>query len=318
MNSLGPEEGSAAQAAPEPEPLPESATAEAEKVLRRGSAGQWLLRVFVLVGMLGVAIGGGYLGYRAVLKQRVQQAPMERFAGAMASIGNDMWPEESPAHEVKLAPYFIDVTEVTVQDYRLCVDTEACSPPGKGGYCNWDQEERGEDHPINCVTFDQAAAFCAWVDKRLPTEKEWEHAARTAYDAAPKNTELFPWGPGEPSSKNVNACGAECTAFFGKRGKPAPSMHPVDDGFPLTAPVGSFPLGATREGLLDMAGNLWEWTKSPYCAYPDESCGNETDFVIRGGSYQSHQPRTFEATSREGLGRKEATETLGLRCAKDG
>ncbi|NUP14080.1 MAG: SUMF1/EgtB/PvdO family nonheme iron enzyme [Polyangiaceae bacterium] len=313
------EEFSSARPAHEPEPLPESATSEAEQVIRRGSPLRWLLRALGGLALLAVGVGGGYLGYRQIVKQQARGAPMKHFPGAIAQIGNDTWPDESPAHEVELAAYLLDVTEVTVHAYRICMEDGACTEPGRHGYCNYGQEERGEDHPINCVTYDQATAFCKWAGKRLPTEKEWEHAARTASDAAgSKKVDLFPWGGTPPTVKHANVCGAECGPFFAKRGKAVPMMHEVDDGFPVTAPVGSFAEGATKEGLYDMAGNVWEWTKSPYCAYPDEQCGNDTDFVIRGGGYQTHQPRTLEATSREGLGRTEATETVGFRCAKDG
>jgi formylglycine-generating enzyme required for sulfatase activity len=65
-----------------------------------------------------------------------------------------------------------------------------------------------------------------------------------------------------------------------------------------------------------MAGNVWEWTSSPWCAYPDEKCGNDLEMVVRGGGFQSYQARTFEATSREALARTEATETVGFRCAR--
>lgn len=313
------EETTSAKLSGEPEPEPESAAAEAEKLIRRGSGGRWVLRVLIGVGLVGLAVGGGYLGYRAMLRKQAKDTPMKRFPAALAQIGNDLWPDEGPAHEVELKSYWLDVNEVTVNGYRVCVEEKACTEPAKGGYCNWKNDERGEDHPINCVNYDQADTYCKWAGKRLPTEKEWEHAARTSFDkSSGPLKDLFPWGAGMPSPKIVNACGGECRAYFAKRGKPKPAMYEVEDGFPVTAPVGSFPEGETKEGLRDMAGNVWEWTKSPFCVYPDEECGNSTEFVIRGGGYQSFQPRTLEVTSREALPRTEATDAVGFRCAKDG
>ena len=93
-------------------------------------------------------------------------------------------------------------------------------------------------------------------------------------------------------------------------------MHEFDDGFPLTAPVGSFPEGNTPEGLKDMAGNVWEWTSSPYCQYPDEECGNHIEYVIRGGGFLSYHPRNLEVTTREAMPAKDGTHTVGFRCAK--
>jgi formylglycine-generating enzyme required for sulfatase activity len=111
-------------------------------------------------------------------------------------------------------------------------------------------------------------------------------------------------------------CGKECSVFGAKKGQNWPMMHELDDGFPLTAPVGSFREGNTIDGLTDMAGNVWEWTSSPYCEYPDEDCGNHTEYVIRGGGFLSYHPRNLEVTTREAMGAKEGTHTVGFRCAK--
>jgi len=261
----------------------------------------------------------GYLGYRAHLRRQATGVPMKKYPAALAQIGNNLWEDERPAHEVELAAYSLDVTEVTLGAYQACFATGGCTEPVKGPFCNWAQEERGTDHPINCVNYEQASAYCSWASKRLPTEKEWEHAARSAFDdPVTKRMDLFPWGRGEPNAKLVNACGLECSSYFATRGKAVQRLHDYDDNFPLSAPVGKFKDGETPDGLQDMAGNLWEWTSSPWCVYPDEACGNESEFVIRGGGFKSYQSRTFEATSREALGRKEATETVGFRCANDG
>ncbi len=300
----------------EPELAPPSAETEAALLLRRGSASRVLLRVAIALALVGGAIFAGQAGVAWFRAERARGAPMKKFSAERATIGNSNWEDERPEHEVDLAAFELDLTEVTVTAYDACVKYGHCSEPLKGSFCNWGVEDR-RDHPINCVTFEQASAFCGWAKKRLPTEKEWEHASRSAHDdpmAAKKD--LFPWGVGAPDARRVNACGKECVDHFATLGKKVPALHEYDDGYPLTAPVSRFRDGDTPEGLSDMAGNVWEWTSSPWCAYPDERCGNDLEMVVRGGGFQSYQARTFEATSREALARTEATETVGFRCAR--
>ena len=156
----GDEEAAASARGPfAPEPEPPSASEEAARVLRRGSAGRFLLRAALGLGIAGASIGGGYLGYRAMVRREALDVSMVRFEGGIAAIGNDLWPEESPAHEVTLAPYRLDATEVTVRAYTACVDDGVCTAAITGGHCNYGVSDRAL-HPINCVTFDQAAAYC--------------------------------------------------------------------------------------------------------------------------------------------------------------
>jgi formylglycine-generating enzyme required for sulfatase activity len=140
---------------------------------------------------------------------------------------------------------------VTVADYRRCVEAKRCTPPETGGSCNWGKEERNS-HPINCVDWNQAKTFCEWTGKRLPTEAEWEKAAR----GTDKRT--YPWG-NEWDAKKANVSGDA-------------------DGFAETAPVGSFPAGASPFHALDMSGNVWEWTA-------DWDDKEQKYRVLRGGSW---------------------------------
>ncbi|MFO0550009.1 MAG: SUMF1/EgtB/PvdO family nonheme iron enzyme [Polyangiaceae bacterium] len=293
-------------------------SAPPEQVLRRASLGRRLVRVAIFA-VVGGALGlGGYFGFKAFRHAQARRVPAKHFAADRATIGNAMWLEESPEFEVELGSYSLDVFEVTAAHYKTCVLDGACTRPARGAFCNFDEEDR-DTHPINCVSFDQAAAYCRWVGKRLPTEFEWEHAARAAADRPHEGpTELYPWGVGPPDPRRANACGRECSEFFTKRGATQAALYDSDDGFPTTAPVGRFGDGATPDGLEDMAGNVWEWTASPFCHYPNTTCANDVEFVIRGGGFQSYQASTLEATSREGLARSEATITVGFRCAKDG
>jgi len=145
-----------------------------------------------------------------------------------------------PVHRVKVKTFEIAKTEVTVQQYKACVDAGACTAPGMGAFCNSGKAGR-ENHPVNCVTWDQAKVFAQWVGGRLPTEAEWEYAARSAG----KNWK-YPWGNEDASCERANI--------------PA---------FPLgcvggTAPVCSKPAGNTEQGLCDMAGNVWEWVQDVF------------------------------------------------------
>jgi formylglycine-generating enzyme required for sulfatase activity len=271
-----------------------------------------VIRLLLAVLVLAVGGAGAWIGYDAYLVRRAKGAPMVHIPGARVRIGNAHGPpEERPEHEVELRAFDIDVTEVTVAAYAACVKERRCTPPLKGDFCNWGKENVS-DHPINCVDHEQAAAYCDWAGKRLPTEREWEYAARGA------ERRRFPWGDERPTSKRLNVCGAECRLYGAERGRVWNAMYDYDDGYPLTAPVGSFPEGKSPFGLHDMEGNVREWTATPYCPYPDDRCGNELEFVIRGAGWANHFEMNVEVTTREAITRTEALEALGFRCARGG
>lgn len=130
----------------------------------------------------------------------------------------------------------MDVTEVATAAYGACVQAGQCTPAivAAGEGCNLTRADRG-DHPINCVTAHQAAAYCGWLGKRLPTDEEWKFAARGgARDTA------FPWGPHPP----------------------LPPLACLDRGAGGTCPIGQHPAGASPEGLLDLVGNVEEWVQT--------------------------------------------------------
>lgn len=113
-------------------------------------------------------------------------------------------------------------------------------------------------HPINCVTWEEAAAFCTWVGGRLPTPTEWEYAA-TSGDPEKQ----YPWGESPPDGSHANYCNVNCPKALGKDGKNLETWEKrgwidrtQNDGWAATSPVGTYPAGATPWGLLDMAGNL--------------------------------------------------------------
>jgi formylglycine-generating enzyme len=199
--------------------------------------------------------------------------------------------DEKPGRTVNLPTFMIDKTEVTVADYQKCVDTGPCTPPGTGGACNWGVDGR-ETHPINCVDWKQATAYCAQTGKRLPTEAEWEKAARGT------DGRKYPWG-NEWDAKKVNV------------------------GSGGTVPVGSYPEGKSPHGALDMAGNVWEWTADWYAAdyYKTGPAQNPKGAdkgeyrSVRGGSWLP-RPRIARASSRRWTDPGDRRGSIGFRCAQ--
>lgn len=193
-------------------------------------------------------------------------------------------PEEHPQHEVAVARFYIDTTEVTTGAYKKCVADGKCKTTHPTRFCNEPHTDR-DDHPINCVDYAMAEAYCQAVGKRLPTEREWEYAARGGSEQR-----MFSWGEDPPGPKN--ACyehGESC-------------------------PVKSFPPGAF--GLYDMSGNVWEWTSSWFGRYPDEA-KEGSHKVYRGGSWSRRFPKWLRNAIRNRYLPKEFSAALGFRCAQD-
>ncbi|MBM4395551.1 MAG: SUMF1/EgtB/PvdO family nonheme iron enzyme [Deltaproteobacteria bacterium] len=209
-------------------------------------------------------------------------------------------PDEGPQHEVILAAFEIGRLEVGVEEYAAC---QACGPAGTGPFCNAGEAGRG-GHPVNCVTWDQAAAYCEWIGRRLCTEAEWEKAARGGcelHDGCAATPRLHPWGDAPPADAAATAGApvgnlldaAAVTAYPGW----APGIPGYDDGYAGTAPAGSFAAGASPYGALDMAGNVIEWVSDFYaadayarcaapCIDPQGPAGGATR-AGRGGSFKS-------------------------------
>jgi len=237
---------------------------------------------------------------------------------AMGSDAADANENEKPVHMVTVAAFRLDRTEVTVGAYGECVRAGRCSEPEpytaeRGNYrvfCNWHHPEDRASHPVNCVDFGQATSFCTWAGKRLPTEEEWEYAARAGAEGR-----KFPWGNDEPNETRLNACGDECPKnLIAQRFPGGKPMYSANDGWPETAPVGSFPAGASKHGVLDLAGNVWEWTSSLYATY--DGSRTEPKRVLRGGSWGGGDAHTERTTNRFRLDPSSRAQFLGFRCAR--
>ncbi|MCU0693402.1 MAG: bifunctional serine/threonine-protein kinase/formylglycine-generating enzyme family protein [Polyangiaceae bacterium] len=235
-------------------------------------------------------------------------------------------PDQRPVHQVRVAPFALDRTEVTVDSYRACVADGACvaqdtvfligvpekDEPAWNTLCNYARDDRAR-HPINCVDWTQALAFCTWAGKRLPTETEWEYAARGGDEQR-----THPWGDEPLSPKRANACGRECAELAKQQGwswKPLPNWH---DPFPDTAPVGQSLAGAGRWGHLDLTGNAWEWTDSYFCPYDvsDAACAKSAR-VARGGGWSSRYEGIFRSAFRAKYPPTYRAHDVGFRCAQD-
>ncbi len=216
-------------------------------------------------------------------------------------------PDEHPHHNMTLPGFCIQKHEVTVAEYEACMNAGTCTPTGNDGNCNTQQSATRQSHPINCVDFRQATTYCGFIGARLPSEIEWEYAARGS------DGRKYPWGNAPPSPRLLNACGTECVAYAQHHGDTKTAIYQGSDGFEQTAPVGSFPAGASPFGALDMAGNVYEWTSSPYCMYPHHTCVSQYR-MYRGGAW--YTDKSLTSATRNGNLMTEQSVVVGIRCAK--
>ncbi len=236
--------------------------------------------------------------------------------------------EARVTHPVTVSAFCIDATEVTVRAYEACVAEGRCErTPDDVEYagmadgakelyrpfCNARKPDR-LDHPINCVDWDMASKYCAWKGGRLPTEAEWEFAARGAEQRD------YPWGTQPPDATRLNAAGREFAAWAEKNAQKPGQIHDADDTFVGTAPVGSFPAGATPSGVHDLAGNVFEWTADWFGPYGAEAAkdpkgpASGDQRAVRGGAFNAKEPTWVRAAYRWGNVPRTYNHGIGFRC----
>lgn len=232
--------------------------------------------------------------------REIDGMPMVRIPAGTFIMGSDTGQlNQAPAHSVRLSAYWIDQYEVTVSQYTACVAAGACTPPwafNSESHPDYYEGEAFQQYPIQAITWRQAAAYCAWVGGRLPTEAEWEKAARGT------DQRMYPWGDDAP----------DCTKANFDRCQIDPAQ------------VGSYSAGVSPYGLYDMAGNVWEWTADYYDseAYAANAERNPqgpasgTHRVIRGGSW-STADITQQTTYRYPSDPSSAWNSVGIRCVID-
>ena len=218
--------------------------------------------------------------------------------------------EEGPAHTVHLPAFYIDRNLVTWAGYALFIQAKGPAGPKGEMYLDvedpdnrihlkegrWAAEPGYEDHPAGELAWHGAVAYCAWRGKRLPSEAEWEKAARGT------DGRLYPWGNQKPTK--------ELAFIGGRRGE--------------TVPVGQYPKGASPYGALDMAGQVWEWTRSLAMPYPynpkdgREDLGADAPRAARGGMTASSDEGLMSTHREIVFPARQATghAYIGFRCAK--
>jgi len=161
--------------------------------------------------------------------------------------------DERPLHKVDLDAYWVDQTEITNSMYSACVQSGVCNPPSSLVFYN---DPAYADHPVEYVSWTESANYCAWAGRRLLTEAEWEKVA--VWDPRTNQQSVYPWGNDYDCSKGNFDDETEMDASLMQDGKTK------CDGFVRSAPVGSFPAGASVYGALDLGGNVWEWVHDAF------------------------------------------------------
>lgn len=220
---------------------------------------------------------------------------MRLVAAGTFTMGSDAYYDEKPIHTVKLPDYYMDVYEVTNTLYKACVDSGGCAAPHDTHSYN---DSKYANHPVVYVDWTQAKIYCEWRAARLPTEAEWEKAARGA------DGRTYPWGNNMPDKTLLNYNGSE-----------------VSD----TTDVGAYPTGKSPHGMYDMAGNVWEWVADWYSetyyydtlgenAFGPQGPTSGTYRVLRGGSWGDND-YSIRSADRVMYGPDGWYNVFGFRCA---
>lgn len=213
----------------------------------------------------------------------------------------DWYTDESPSHSVYLNKFYIDKFEVTNKLYKNCVNSGACNPPEKISSetrSNYYESSNFDNYPVTYIDWYKAKAYCEWRGARLPTEAEWEKAARGT------DGRILPWGEGLDCnhanywrSNTDGACKGD------------------------TVPVGSYENGKSPYGVYDMLGNVWEWVSSLYLPYPYDVNDGREDLsasglrVAHGDSFINFDVY-IRTTDRINMDPLSTDSDFGIRCAR--
>lgn len=254
---------------------------------------------------------------------------MVYFEGGTIKIGSQNLPNEQPAFEMEIQPFYLDKNLVTVAEFRIFVnetsyttEAEKFGDSGvfsfeKGNWellkgANWefplgkDKPKAIDNHPVTHVSWNDAKAYAAWKGKRLPTEFEWEFAAKNGKNSNNK----YAWG-----NSIVVEGKYQANVWQGN----SIQEQEVLDGFLLTSPVGTYP--ASEMGLFDMGGNVWQWCDNYFKPYPyNKSQAPQSPNVrsTRGGSFMFDQAleNSYTTTFRSQNSIDTSLFNMGFRCAK--
>ncbi len=233
--------------------------------------------------------------------------------------------DEQPVHKVQLDAFWLDQTEITNAQYAQCVQARQCAQPSNLIFYN---DPAFASHPVEYVSWIDAKNYCTWAGRRLPTEAEWEKAA--TWDPRTNQQRIYPWGNEYDCRKGNFDDELELDASLMPDGQ-------VDcDGFTRSAPVGSFPEGASTYGALDLGGNVWEWVHDAFIEVDPLDTTVQNYYAIsplvnpqgvdpaiteyrnmRGGSYNF----TFgfgRSAYRLWYGLDDSYDGVGFRCAESG
>lgn len=262
--------------------------------------------------------------------QTKEEDKMIFFEGGTFLMGSENGlPQESPQHKVTVKPFSIDKSPVTVAQFKVFIEatnykTEA-EKYGDSGVFNLDAQNwellpgafwekpfgsggpvAEHDHPVTHVSWNDAVVYAKWAEKRLPTEAEWEYAARSGKNSGGK----FSWG----DQVSVNG------KYFANTWQGTLQSPETSDGFLFTSPVGIF--GENEAGLTDMGGNVWQWCADNYKTYPGSQSVIREDpnvKVIRSGSFffDEYGEDSFSVSGRSMNSHETSLFNTGFRCAKD-
>jgi formylglycine-generating enzyme required for sulfatase activity len=246
--------------------------------------------------MVYVPAGGFLMG--STREQIEAVAPLcKQYPDAWNKCQPEQFEREYPAHNVTLGGFWIDRHEVTNAQYSLCVQARAC----RASRLTNDAKYNGEASPAAGIPWRDAVDYCSWAGARLPTEAEWEFAAR-----GPESL-IYPWGQ----------------AFVCEGGNFLDESTDCEDGYSGSSPAGSFRQGDSWVGAWDMAGNVWEWVADEFGAYPGasetetNSATSSDTHILRGGSW-GYTPAFVRAAYRYPVPPEADYLAVGFRCAVSG